>query len=181
MEEVGALIKRLCKEKGMSQRQLATLSGVDRGYINQLVAGKEGIKKECGKGLIKIKKPIFSNDRNFTCTQFGQEFDFILAHSIFTHAPQSQIRRCISEVKKCMKPTGIFMATFLKGDNDYLGSEWSYPECIEYTLETMERIIEEFDLRCSPVKWHHRNQTLILITFPKAKIKIPKAIPWHTS
>jgi len=138
---------------------------------------KEGIKKECGKGLIKIKKPIFSNDRNFTCTQFGQEFDFILAHSIFTHAPQSQIRRCISEVKKCMKPTGIFMATFLKGDNDYLGSEWSYPDCVEYTVETMKKTVGEFELMCNPVEWYHRNQTLILITFPGAKIEIPEAIP----
>ena len=138
---------------------------------------KEGIKNECGADLIKIKAPVFSNDRDFTCTQFGQKFDFILAHSIFTHAPRSQIRRCISEVKKCMKPTSIFVATFLKGDNDYLGSEWSYPACIEYTLETMKKMVGEFGLRCNPVEWHHRNQTLILITFLEAKIEIPEAIP----
>ena len=41
-EKIGALIKRLREEKGLSQRQLATLSGVDRGYINQLEAGRGG-------------------------------------------------------------------------------------------------------------------------------------------
>ena len=138
---------------------------------------KEGIKNECGKDLIKIKKPTFSYNSDFTCTQFGQMFDFVLAHSILTHAPQSQIRRCISEVKKCMKPTSIFVATFLKGDNDYLGSEWSYPACIEYTLETMGKMVGEFGLRCNPVDWYHRNQTLILISFPDAKVEIPKVIP----
>lgn len=41
-ESIGDIIKRLREEKGLSQRQLATLSNVDRGYINQLEAGKGG-------------------------------------------------------------------------------------------------------------------------------------------
>ncbi len=41
-ESTGDIIKRLREEKGLSQRQLATLSNVDRGYINQLEAGKGG-------------------------------------------------------------------------------------------------------------------------------------------
>ena len=56
MEEVGALIKRLREEKELSQKQLAALSGVDRGYINQHEAGKEGsislrIARKLAKGL----------------------------------------------------------------------------------------------------------------------------------
>jgi SOS-response transcriptional repressor LexA len=39
-ESFGALLKRLLQEKGMSQRRLALLSGVDREYINQMVNGK---------------------------------------------------------------------------------------------------------------------------------------------
>jgi len=66
MEEVGALIKRLLKEKGLSQKQLATLSGVDRGYINQLVAGKEGsislrIARKLAKGLGKPPEIFLQN------------------------------------------------------------------------------------------------------------------------
>lgn len=41
-ETVGELLNRLLTQKGMSQRKLANLSGVDRGYINSLVKGKAG-------------------------------------------------------------------------------------------------------------------------------------------
>jgi len=76
-----------------------------------------------------------------------------------------------------MKPTSVFVATFVKGDEDYPGDEWSYPTCISYTLETMQRIVADAGLRCDPVDWDHRSQTLILITFPEAGIEIPEVIP----
>lgn len=138
---------------------------------------EEGIQNECGEDLIRIKKPSFSNDSNFTCTEFGQDFDFILAHSVFTHAPLSQIKRCLSEVRKCMKPSGIFVATFLRGKKDYKGSEWAYPDCVRYTLKTMQKVANEYDLECTPINWSHHKQTLIAITFPEVKDEIPKEIP----
>lgn len=42
MESIGALIKRLREERSLSQSRLARISGVDRGYINKLEAGREG-------------------------------------------------------------------------------------------------------------------------------------------
>lgn len=41
-ETVGELLRRLLTQKDLSQRKLAILSGVDRGYINALVKGKGG-------------------------------------------------------------------------------------------------------------------------------------------
>ncbi len=41
-ERTGALIKQMRELRGLSQRKLAELSGVDRGYINHLEAGKGG-------------------------------------------------------------------------------------------------------------------------------------------
>jgi SAM-dependent methyltransferase len=134
---------------------------------------EEGIKNECGEDLIKIKAPVFSNDNNFTCTQFGQKFDFILAYSIFTHASQAQIRRCLSQVKECLKPNSIFVATFIKGNNNYAGEEWVYPDFVTYTLELMTQIVNEFGLKCHFMDWYHRNQTMILITDPETKVSIP--------
>jgi len=37
------------------------------------------IANEIGEDLIRIKKPTFSHDRNFTLTMFNQKFDFLLA------------------------------------------------------------------------------------------------------
>ena len=41
-EPTGPLLKRLIEQKGLSQRKLAILSGVDRGYINSLISGRSG-------------------------------------------------------------------------------------------------------------------------------------------
>ena len=136
-----------------------------------------GDKNEIGNDLIKIKTPRFSNDTNFTITQFGIKFDFIYAHSVFTHASRSQIKRCLHEAKKSMKPTSVFAATFCLGDENYTGEEWVYPSCATYTLERISEYCCQSGLQCNPVKWSHRNQTLLVITDPAGSVQIPREIP----
>jgi len=79
---------------------------------------EDGIKNNLGESILKIKKPKFTNDMNFTLSIFNQKFDFILAQSIFSHATQNQIKRCLSEAKKVMTPTSCFVATFVKGEKN---------------------------------------------------------------
>lgn len=124
---------------------------------------EEGIKNELGKDLIDIKQPVFSNDNNFTLSIFNRKFDFILAQSIFSHSSQRQIRRCLSEAKKVMKPISIFAATFVKGEQNYKGNEWVYPDCITYTLEHMISLVEEQGLICKPINWPHPNQQIWVV------------------
>ncbi len=134
----------------------------------------EGVKNECGKDLLKIKRPVFSHDSDFTCTKFNQKFDFILAQSIFSHASQQQIRRCFSQVEKCMIPSSVFAATFLMGTDDYVGNEWVYPNCVTYTLERIEELAKEFGLIVKVIDWPHPNgQTWVLITYPDNGIAMP--------
>ena len=126
----------------------------------------EGIENELGRDIINIKAPVFSNDREFTCTVFGHKFDFILAHSIFTHTSQAQMSRCISQVKECMKPTSVFAATIAQGEENYTGSDWDYSTCVEYTLTRMEEVALEHGLICRPIDWPHQWQQWVLIGFP---------------
>lgn len=116
---------------------------------------EEGIKNEIGEDMIKIKKPNFSNDRNFTLSIFNQKFDFLLAQSIFSHASQTQIRRCFSEAKKVMKPFSIFAATYMEGEKDYIGDKWVYPDCCTYTYSKMKELINEQNLSCQKIEWPH--------------------------
>ena len=138
---------------------------------------EDGVKNECGADLIRIKKPVFSYDSNFSCTTFGKQFDFILAHSVFTHASQSQIKRCLSEISKCMKQDSIVAATFMRGETNYETEKWAYPECITYTLEFVTQMVNDSGLQCQPMEWYHRNQTLILITRPECQLEIPHILP----
>lgn len=135
---------------------------------------EEGIKHELGEDLIKIKMPRFSNDSNFTLSLFDQRFDYILAQSIFSHASQHQIRRCLVEAKKVMQKSSFFVATFVTGDKNYKGNEWVYPECITYTLDHMISMVQEQNLDCKAIKWPHPNrQTWIVITMPENCKNIP--------
>jgi len=135
---------------------------------------EEGITNEIGRDILQIKRPVFSYDRSFNLTQFHQKFDFILAQSIFSHASQQQIRKCLSEAKQVMITTSIFAATFVKGEKDYIGDEWVYPDSVTYTLKHMSRLAEEQGLICKPIDWPHPNQqTWIGIVFPENEKNIP--------
>ena len=123
---------------------------------------------------MKIKKPKFSNDKNFTLSSFNQKFDFVLAQSIFSHASQNQIKKCLSEAKKVMTPTSRFVATFVMGKKDNAVDKWRYPLCWEYTLDFMISLISEQGLACKPLKWKHPNdQTWIVISPKESQDEIP--------
>jgi hypothetical protein len=125
---------------------------------------EEGINQNCGKDLIKIKSPHFSNDQNFTLSIFGRNFDFILAQSIFSHASKNQIKKCLSEAKKIMTSTSVFVATFVKGSTNNDSIKWLYPECGTYTLDFILKLIESEGLSGKLLKWHHpNNQTWLAI------------------
>ena len=76
---------------------------------------KQGIEKETGLGLIELKQPSFSYDADFTCTNFGRDFDFIMAQAIFVHAAPEKICRCLSQARMCMTPSSFFVANLAKG------------------------------------------------------------------
>ncbi len=132
------------------------------------------IKNELGEDMVRIKRPVFSDNNDFTLSIFNREFDFILAYSVFSHASQQQIRRCLSEAKRVMTSTSIFVATFIKGEEDYAGSEWVYPECVTYTVEHMISLVEEQGFICKLIDWPSTIQTWMLIVSPENEGNIPQ-------
>jgi cyclopropane fatty-acyl-phospholipid synthase-like methyltransferase len=111
----------------------------------------QGLRNELGEDILEIKKPVFSNDNNFTLSIFDRKFDYILAHSIFSHASGRQISRCLSEARKVMKPTSLFIATFAKGDDNYSGDEGF----VQYTEDHMRNLFEAQGLALSILSWPH--------------------------
>lgn len=115
----------------------------------------EAIDKELGRDMVRIRQPTFSNDSNFTLSIFHQEFDYLLAQSIFIHAAERQIRRCLAEARKVMKPEALFAANYSVGKENYGGDEWSYPNAVKYTREYMASMIEDAGLVCRCVNCSH--------------------------
>ena len=66
-ETTGEILKRLLSSKGLSQRKLAILSGVDRGYINALINGKrQNISQRIARKLaqpLEISPEIFFTEK----------------------------------------------------------------------------------------------------------------------
>ena len=116
---------------------------------------EEGIEKEIGSELAGRKRPRFQYSAEFPCTSFGVQFDFIIAQSIFSHASEAQIRKCLAEARASMKNTSMFAASFVEGDEDYAGSDWVYPGTIRYRAETIERFAKEAGLDCRRLDWFH--------------------------
>jgi|TARA_B110000438_G_C15765288_1_gene629285 SAM-dependent methyltransferase len=129
----------------------------------------DAIKYELGQDIIEIKKPVFSYDEDFNFGAFNEKFDYVLAQSIFSHAPEKTIRKCAIEVEKVMKPDSIFVATFYEGTENYTGTKWAYPENVYYTFEKIKKIFEEANLICRRLDWNSGLQNWILITKPENK------------
>jgi len=95
----------------------------------------EALRNEIGYDITDIKEPSFVEDSEFRLLDVAANFwfmddpafDFILAQSIFSHSTQAQTATCIAEVAKVLKPTGKFLATFVKGSYNDSNSTWSRP------------------------------------------------------
>ncbi|MGH9788158.1 MAG: class I SAM-dependent methyltransferase [Candidatus Acidiferrales bacterium] len=134
---------------------------------------EEGIKNELGRELVEMKRPRFSHGAGFACTEFGQEFDFFLAQSIFSHAAPQQIRRCLAEVRKCMNPRSLFAATYFEGEESYSGTDWVYPGKVTYRPEWMVEAASEAGLACVPIRWvHPRGQSWLVFHLPGLALDI---------
>lgn len=134
---------------------------------------QEGIEREMGADQVRIKRPTFSHDGDFTLTTFGRQFDFILAQSIFSHTSQAQMRRCFSEAKKALKPGGVFAATFFEGAENYEGDEWVAKST--YTMQRLRELVEEQGLALTPIEWRHPDmQRWVLIHHPGAGVRLPE-------
>src|SRR6266542_6515873 len=116
---------------------------------------EEGIQKEIGQDLVDLKKPSFDNDSNFTLSVFQRTFDYLIAQSVFSHATQAQIHRCLDEATKVMTPSSLFVVNFMEGPDNYAGDEWVYPGCSEFTMDFMVKLVGSRGLACKPVPWPH--------------------------
>jgi len=136
---------------------------------------EEGIRHELGEDLVRLKRPTFNHDSDFTLSLFGQQFDFLLAQSIFSHATSRQIERCLKEAKTVMRTTAVFAATFFEGPVNYTGAKWVYPGRVTYRLDFLQQLAETQGLKLEPIMWPHPSgQTWVLLAHAGQNLPIPK-------
>ncbi len=124
----------------------------------------EGIRKEVGADLIRIKQPRFYFAGTPAVLEgSGLAIDFAVAQSIFSHSGLDLIRLWLGGMAPRLAPSGALAATFLLADQDFSGTGWVYPECVNFRLETLERTAAESGLTLHVLDWYHPRQTWTLL------------------
>ena len=116
---------------------------------------KEGIKNELGDDMIAIKHPTFSNDAGFNLSAFNRKFDFVLAQSIFSHASQKQINKCLLEARNVMVEHSLFVFSFAEGEEDSLEDDWVYPDFVPYSRKLIKQLTKHHGFNCEVFEWPH--------------------------
>ena len=57
-----------------------------------------------------------------------------------------------------MKDSGVLLATFLTGDEDFQGSGWVYPDCVNFKVETITELAHKRGFDFKLVDWAHPRQ-----------------------
>ena len=75
-------------------------------------------RRELEAAGLQDKNPRPAQSDRFELGLFGQQFDYLLALSVFTHLFANHIARCLAEVRKVLAPAGQFFATFFIAPHD---------------------------------------------------------------
>lgn len=80
-----------------------------------------------GAELLAEKRPDFLTNENFDPAEFGVEFDFFLARSIWTHASREQIEQMLDAFARYGAGDSVFLTSFLPaehGETGYSDTDW---------------------------------------------------------
>ena len=131
-----------------------------------------GIEHELGRDLIRIKRPSFRFVDDFSLGAFGTPFDFVMAHSVFSHTYPDLALAGLRNIALALAPKGMLFATFREGEPELEGSGWLYPEMIPYSWERLKGIVEEGGLVTRRLDWEHPRQSWFVAARPGAESEI---------
>lgn len=97
---------------------------------------REGLARFVGD-MRDYRIPQFITERrDFPLQDFGVQFDYVLAQSIFSHADPNQVKLCLRNAAKCLAPGGQILANWAEG-KDFTGEGWQYPRSVFYSTSFM--------------------------------------------
>jgi SAM-dependent methyltransferase len=119
----------------------------------------DAVTNQLGKDLIGIKKPRFDHNAEFRTAVFSQQFDFIVAQSIFSHTGADLIGVALRNFSESLKPDGLIVVTFVEGQRDFDGTGWVYPASVSFRRASIRRFAESAALHVTRIPWYHPRQS----------------------
>jgi cyclopropane fatty-acyl-phospholipid synthase-like methyltransferase len=128
----------------------------------------DGIARETGHDQIAIKQPaFFEGSTGEALIAANLRFDFVVAHSIFSHCGPDLLQTWLQHVSQLLVPTGAFVATFMEAEQDTTEQGWIYPGCVAYRRDSLAEYARATGLRFEILDWRHPRQTWALFAAPK--------------
>jgi SAM-dependent methyltransferase len=96
--------------------------------------------------LVQTKRPLFLENTDFDASGTGRKFDFVISHSILSHAAAWQLPLFLIAVKRVLTPNGIGIASirFSNENNELMGDsddkDWVYPGVSYFSWEMVQRV-----------------------------------------
>lgn len=132
---------------------------------------KDGIKRELGRGIVRLKRPRFRYVDDFSASGFGVDFDYALAQSVFSHTYPDLLVMAMKGIKETLAPGGLLFATFVEGEPEKRGSGWLYPQNVPYQWEEVEGMANEAGLAATRISWPHPRQKWFIAAQPSGMVR----------
>lgn len=104
-------------------------------------AGLKGIPEM--KGLM-VKRPRFLWRTDFDAQETAMKFDYVVGHSVLSHAAAWQLPLMLANARRVMNPGGKLVLSFRQGFADTNASSWAYPDITLFSWETLERTAADY-------------------------------------
>jgi hypothetical protein len=143
---------------------------------------EEGIRREVGADLVRIKRPQFYFSESPSVLGTISGIDFAVAHGVFTHCGRDLIEGWLAGISPALASNGALLATFRRGDEDFAGNGWSYPEAVHYTEDTMRAMASEAGLGFQLLDWRDSLRMWAIFTKPGFDVTwfANKPLTWNT-
>ena len=101
------------------------------------------------RNAVSEKRPVFLNRTDFDAREAGGTFDYVLSHSVLSHAAHWQLDQFLENVGRVLAPSGRIVASLILAEGNAYGSvgtpdrrdsmhsEWQYPGISWFSLPTV--------------------------------------------
>lgn len=107
-----------------------------------------------------LKKPVFSEVDNFDVSYMNRKFDFVISHSILSHAAHHQLDQFLTNLRKVSHKDTKILASIRLAEGNSFGSfgspsgentfspDWVYPGVTFFKWETICEVSQVNGFRC---------------------------------
>jgi SAM-dependent methyltransferase len=118
-----------------------------------------GFEEELGRDIERIKRPQFRYVDDFSLDGFGEQFDYAIAYSVFTHCYPDLGLTGLRAVAGTLAERGLVIGTYVDRTRSTgaewqfaaNGSGWLYPKVVTYTWDEFADIVAAAGLYAVPV------------------------------